>query len=346
MRAVVKVERRKGAVEVLAREQPEHGPGEVLVRIKGAAVCGSDLHAYEFLPGYRTPEETKIPVILGHEWSGVVADVGDRVAGFRPGDRVIGESMLYCGHCRLCLQGRTNICQQFILTGRHLDGAMAEFFKIDPRYLHRIPDGLSFEEAATAQPLSVSLHAVIDNCVVAPGDTVLVFGPGVIGLGAAQVARMLGASTVAVVGLDQDEKVRLPMAGKLGFEPLNAGSNDLGKDFQRLTGRRQADVVIECSGDSENIPRGLGLVARGGHMTVVGISATAAPVFYTPVIRNEIQIHTSFNGTWTNYDQALRLMAAKKIDMKSLVSVHGLADAVQVFDAALERDLVKPVLCP
>jgi L-iditol 2-dehydrogenase len=206
--------------------------------------------------------------------------------------------------------------------------------------------GLSFEEAATAQPLSVSLHAVIDNCLITPGDTVLVFGPGIIGLGAAQAARMMGASTIAVVGLEKDEKVRLPAAEKLGFIPLNAGSNDLSADFERLTGRRNADVVIECSGDSQNIPRGIDLVARGGHFTMVGISADPAAVFYTPVIRNEIQIHTSFNGTWNNYEQALRLMANNTIDMRSLISTHKLEEAVSVFDSALACDLVKPVLCP
>ena len=346
MKAVVKTARREGAVEILAVDEPEITPSEILVRVKSAAVCGSDLHAYRFSPGYRTPKETKIPVTLGHEWSGVVAEAGADVAGFAVGDRIMGESMLYCGHCRLCLQGRTNICEQFILTGRHLDGAMAEYFKVSPRYLHRIPKELSFEEAATAQPLSVSLHAVVDNCQVAPGDTVLVFGPGIIGLGAAQAARMKGASTIAVVGLEKDEKVRLPAAKKLGFHTLSAGSNDLGGDLERLTGRRKADVVIECSGDAQNIARGIEMTTRGGHFTVVGISANPASVFFTPVVRDEIQIHTSFNGTWNNYDQALRLMATKAIDMKSLISTHELKEAVTVFEAALGCDLVKPVLCP
>lgn len=345
MKAAVKYERRKGAVDILDLDEPKIGPSEVLVKVKSAAVCGSDLHAYEFLPGYQTPEETKIPVTLGHEWSGVVAEAGAKVSRFLPGDRIMGESMLYCGECRLCLLGRTNICERFILTGRHIDGAMAEYFKVDAKYLHRIPEGLSFEEAATAQPLSVSLHAVVDNCVIAPGDTVLVFGPGVIGLGAAQAARLLGASTIIVVGLERDRKVRLPLAKTLGFFPL-AAESDLSRELTRLTGRAKADVVIECSGDSRNIALGLGLVARGGHMTIVGISAEPASVFYTPLIRNEIQLHTTFNGTWNNYDQALRLMAEKKIDMKSLISLHQLTDVVRVFDAALECEMVKPVLCP
>lgn len=346
MKAVVKTERRKGAVECRDVDEPQIGPTDVLVRVESAAVCGSDLHAYEFLPGYQTPEETAIPVTLGHEWSGTVVEVGTEATQFKPGDRVMGESIQYCGRCRLCLLGRPNICEQFILIGRHVDGAMAELFKVDSRYLHRIPDGLSFEEAATAQPLSVSLHAVVDNCVIAPGDTVVVFGPGVIGLGAAQAARLLGAARVVVVGLPKDEKVRIPTAKTLGFPTLSAASNDLGADLKRLTGSRKADVVIECSGDSEIIARGLDLVARGGHMTIVGISATPVSVFYTPVVRNELQIHTTFNATWANYEQALQLMAEKKIDMQTLISTHALADVVSVFDAALDCDLVKPVLCP
>jgi L-iditol 2-dehydrogenase len=346
MKALAKLERRKGAVGVIDMDEPEYGPNEVQIKIQAAAVCGSDLHAYEFLPGYQTPAETKIPVILGHEWSGVIAATGRSVAGFKVGERVMGESIQFCGVCDLCRKGRTNICSKFTLTGRHVDGAMAGYFKIDPRYLHRIPEGLSFEEASTAQPLAVSLHAVIDNCAIAPGDTVLVFGPGVIGLGAAQAARLLGATMVVIAGLARDEKVRLPTARKLGFATLNADSNDVATDFHRLTGSHKADVVIDCSGDSLSIPRGLELTARGGHMTIVGISAGPASVFYTPVVRNEIQLHTTFNATWSNYDQALRLMASKQIDMQTLISSHSLGEAIGVFDAALECDLVKPVLCP
>src|SRR5918911_3503809 len=122
MKALAKLERRKGAVAVIDADEPEYGPNEVQIEVQAAAVCGSDLHAYEFLPGYQTPAETKIPVILGHEWSGVVSAVGGGVEGFRPGDRVMGESILFCGECRLCRQGRTNICERFTLIGRHIDG--------------------------------------------------------------------------------------------------------------------------------------------------------------------------------------------------------------------------------
>lgn len=346
MKAVVKTRRCKGAVEVLDVDEPKIGSNEVLVQVKSASVCGSDLHAYEFFPGYQTPEETKIPLILGHEWSGVIVDRGEEVEGFGAGDRVMGESILYCGECSLCLKGRRNICERFTLIGRHVDGAMAQYFKVDARYLHRMPSGLSFEEASSGQPLAVSLHAVVDNCAIRPGDLVVIFGPGVIGLGAAQIARLRGAEQVVIIGLERDGKVRLPKAAELGFLTVNGERSDIRKKLSELTGKTKADVVVECSGDHQAILDGLDVVARGGRMTIIGISAQPAPIFFTPVIRNEIQIHTTFNATWDNYEQALHLMARGLVNMKSLQSPGPLSEAVQVFDAALECESIKPVLIP
>lgn len=346
MKAVVKTQRAKGAVEILDWNEPKIEPDEVLVEVKAASVCGSDLHAYQFKPGYRTPEETAIPVVLGHEWSGVIVDTGEAVQGWKSGDRVMGESVQYCGRCRLCLQGRRNICERFILIGRHIDGAMAQYFRAKVQYLHRVPEGLSFEEASTAQPLSVSFHAVVDNCVIQPGDLVVVFGPGVIGLGAAQVARLKGASQVVVVGVAKDRKVRLPRAEELGFVAVDGERSDIRKVLPDFTGGRKADVVIEASGDHRSIVDGLAVAARGGRMTIIGIFAEPAPVFFTPVVRNEIQIHTTFNGTWANYEQALQLMARGLVNMKPLLALEPLADAVKVFDAAIECELIKPVLIP
>lgn len=346
MKAVVKTQRCKGAVEVIGWNDPKIGAEEVLVQVKAASVCGSDLHAYEFLPGYQTPEETTIPVVLGHEWSGVVVETGEAVSSYKVGDHVMGESIQYCGQCQLCLEGRRNICERFTLIGRHIDGAMAEYFRADPRYLHRIPSPLSFEEASTAQPLAVSLHAVVDNCKVRPGDLVVVFGPGIIGLSAAQIARLLGAGKVVVVGLDRDEGMRLPTARELGFATVNGERFDIRDKLRELAGGKRADVVIECSGDHHAIFDGLTIIARGGRMTIIGISAEPVSIFFTPVIRNEIQIHTTFNGTWSNYEQALHLMAQGLLNVKPLLSPRPLSEAVRVFDAALDCELIKPVLIP
>src|SRR5208283_97445 len=197
MRALVKTARKHGAVELLDIPKPSAMPGQVLVKVQATAICGSDLHAYEYPPGY---EFMQVPVVLGHEYSGVVEQVGDGVKNFKAGDRVMGESNQYCGYCANCHNGRTNICSNNKMTGLHIDGGMAEYIAVPQEILHKLPDSVSFAEAAVGQPCAVSFHGVFDNSRIRSADSVAVFGPGVVGLMAAQGARIMGARCVIVIG--------------------------------------------------------------------------------------------------------------------------------------------------
>ncbi|OAT79330.1 zinc-binding dehydrogenase [Desulfotomaculum copahuensis] len=339
--AIVKEERKKGAVKIRDVHTPEPGNGEVLIRVKSTAICGSDLHAYEYPNGY---EFMKIPVILGHEYSGVVEDLGYGVTLFKPGDRVMGESNRYCGICPNCRSGRTNICDRNLMTGLHIDGGMAEYISVPQNLVHHLPISLSYSEAAVAQPCSVSLHAVFDNSSIRPGDAVAVFGPGVVGLMAAQGAQVLGAAEVVLIGTAADARSRLPVARSLGLKTIISEEQDLLEAFAGHTGRTRADVVLECSGAAEAIRDAVKLVRKGGSITLVGIYGSPANVFFSSLVRSEIYVRTSYTATWKNYEQSMQLIASGLVQVKPIINEYPFRDGMQAFADALAKKALKPVL--
>ncbi|BAF58453.1 threonine dehydrogenase and related Zn-dependent dehydrogenases [Pelotomaculum thermopropionicum SI] len=341
MRAIVKEERRPGAVNLRSVPEPRPAGDEVLIRVQSAAVCGSDLHAYEYPKSY---EFMKVPVILGHEYSGYVEAVGPQVTLFKPGDRVLGESNRYCGVCPNCRRGRTNICDSNLMTGLHVDGGMAEFIAVPQKLVHHIPENLSFDEATLAQPCSVSFHAVFDNSGIRPNDMVAVFGPGIVGLMAAQGARLLGAAEVVVIGTGEDAQNRLPVAQKLGFKTINIGEQDLLAGFAGITGKERADVVLECSGAVKALADAFRLVKKGGSITLVGIYGSGAEINFAPLVRGEIQIKTSYTATWENYEQSLSLISRGLVQVRPLIDTYPFEEGVQAFVDALNKKVLKPVL--
>ncbi len=341
MKAFVKTERKYGAVEFKDVPKPEPQDDQVLIKIRASAICGSDLHAYEYPPGY---EFMDIPVILGHEYGGVVEATGKDVTLFKPGDRVMGESNQYCSKCRNCHEGRTNICTSSKMTGLHINGAMAEYIAVPEKLVHRIPDGVSFAEAALAQPCAVSFHAIFDRSDIRPGDVVAVFGPGIVGLMAAKGAQIVGASKVFVIGTDADEAVRLPLARTMGFIPLNSQKQNVADEIEKATGSKQVDVAAECSGAAPAAQAALSLVRKGGSVTLLGIYSKPNEVFFTQFVRNEIPINTSYTCLWENYEQALQLVASKQIDLQPLMASYPFEQGLRAIEDALAKKVIKPVL--
>ncbi|MDI3533774.1 MAG: L-iditol 2-dehydrogenase [Thermosediminibacterales bacterium] len=342
MKAIVKTERKPGNVEILEVEEPKiKEDDDVIVEIKSCAVCGSDLHAYEYPPSY---EFMKVPVILGHEYSGIVKEVGSKVTDFKPGDRVMGESNQYCGKCSNCKTGKTNICLNSKMTGLMIDGSLAEYIKTKERYLHKIPEKLSFEEAAMAQPCAVSDHAVVDNTKIKPGDTVVVFGPGIVGLVAAQIVRVLGAKDVVIVGTDVDMELRIPIAQSLGFKTINVQQSDLSSELLNLTGRQKADVVIECSGANKALQDAATIVRKGGAITLVGIYNKPVEFPFTNLVRNEVVIRTSYTCKWDNYENVLMMLENKSVDLKPLYKIYPFKEAIKAFEDGLNKKVLKPVI--
>lgn len=342
MKAVVKTRREYGAVEILDLPDPEIVQADdVIVEVKSAAICGSDIHAYEYQPTYHF---IKVPVIMGHEFSGIVKKVGPGVTCFKPGDRVMGESNQYCGSCENCRTGRTHICYEFLMRGLHIDGCMSEYKRIQEKFLHHLPANLSFSEGAAAQACTVSTHALIDKTPISPGDIVIVFGPGIVGQAAAQLAKVKGAGEVFLIGTDQDEGLRLEMGKMMGFRAINVNKQDLQEELVRVCGTAKADVAVECSGSGQALQDSVSQLRRGGHLTVVGIYSKAVELDVAQMVRSEFTVNMSYSSKWEDYEKTLAYLAQGTMNIKPLLCDYPLLRADSAFQDALAKRVAKPVL--
>lgn len=341
MKAVVKERREVGAVHLREVAEPRPGPGQALLQVRAATICGSDLHVWDWEPAFH--QIMPIPVILGHEFSGVIAELGPGVTGFQVGQRVLSESVVYCGQCRQCRRGETNICTNFQVFGVHRDGGFAEYAVADAKLLHVLPDNLPFERAAVVEPTTVSTHAVFERSGVQPGDLTLVMGPGPIGLLAAQAARVAGARVV-VAGAEADVAVRLPLAQRLGFPTVNSQREDLAGALRRLTGRDQVDVVLECSGAPAAVAPALAVLAKGGAMTIVALYPGPVDVDLSQLVRREHSLVATYCGTWRDTERSIEMIADGRIQVEPLLAHFPFEEAERAFQAALKKEVMKPLL--
>lgn len=338
MKAIVQTGARE--VEVQDRGVPTPGPREALVKVHTAGLCGSDAHAYKHDGGY---EWIPIPRIMGHEYSAEVVEVGDEVETVAPGDRVIERPIHHCGECFQCHNGQPNVCQNFSIKGMHTDGAYAEFVATDVGFLHRIPDEVPLRHAAVTEPLSIATRAVLDRSVTEPGSTVLVEGPGPIGVFTAVVAHELGAR-VLVSGLDQDADHRLPLVEQIGIDSINVDETDLEDVREEVTDGIGFDVIFDTTGHRTGIEVASEHVRKGGQIVVIGLPADSSDLFMTPLVRGEVDLNTSYGSLWRNFEQALRMMQQDRLPIEDILddsfSVDRPADA---FEAFLASENCKPV---
>ena len=327
-------------VETQEREKPTINADEVLVKVHTAGLCGSDAHAYKYDGGY---EWIPIPRIMGHEYSGEVVEVGSNVTDYVAGDKIIEEPIHDCGHCFQCKNGQENVCQNFSITGMHRDGAYAEFVAVDPNHLHAVPDGVPLDHAAITEPTSIATRAVLEQSKTTPGDNVLVEGPGPIGVLVAAIADSLGANVI-VSGLEQDATYRLPLLEDLGIETLNLQSDDLEARAETYTDGIGFDVVFDSTGHHTGINTALDYVRKGGQIVMVGIPNDTSEVTFTSTVRGEVEVNTSYGSTWTNFEQALRLMERGEIAVDEIVDTsYDKDDPAAAFEAFLASETCKPV---
>src|SRR5436190_9557757 len=247
MTGLVQYELQPQAVELREMAVPEVGEDEVLLRVGAVSVCGSDIHQYHNKQSW----PVSVPVVLGHEFCGEVARAGRRVRGFKEGDRVVSETAAFiCGQCLYCRTGEYNLCPQRAGFGYGTNGGMAEYVSVPARCLHHIPDGLDFGRAALTEPCCVAYNAVAVKSRVRPGDLVVVLGPGPIGLLAAEMARLGGASPLIVAGTAQDRS-RLEAARALGVtHAVQIETSDLAALVRGLGDGLGADLVVDATGTS------------------------------------------------------------------------------------------------
>lgn len=349
MKAVIKKEPKPG-IQVADIPMPKiSSPDEVLICVKAVGICGSDVHIYEWAGGFE--HLTKyIPMVLGHEFSGELAEVGSQVSSFRPGDRVTSETGLTCGRCIYCLTGKPSLCDQRLGLGRigiEKKGAMTDYVVSHVSLLHKIPEGVSYEEAAMSEPTAVALNA-LEQVKIFPSDPVVVLGAGPIALTIAQGAKAAGAYPLVMTGLAQDRE-RLMMAKSLGVdETIDVEKEDPVEKVKRMTNGLGAAVVFEVSGSVKAFNQGLDMLRKGGDLSVVGIFPGDISVDATRKLVREMKaIRGVFGGSRLSWDRALNLMALGQIKLKPLIT-HRLpiTKAEEGFQACLAKKATKVILSP
>ncbi len=342
--AVVHYELREMAVEIREVPRPEIGADDVLVEVGAVGVCGSDLHQAHNTHSW----PVRLPVILGHEFSGTVAACGERVTQFEVGERVVSETAAeICGSCRECRRGRYNLCPERKGFGYGTDGAMTGFVRVPERCLHRMPDGLPFEHAALAEPCCVAYHAVCVNAAVRPGDLVVVLGPGPIGLLCARMAALSGADPLVVAGLTRDAE-RFDAARDFGAtHTVDIQREDLARVVRALGDGQGADLVVDASGSSKSLAAAIDLVRADGRVSKVGWGAQPYGASLDPLVQKNVTLQGSFSHTYDMWERVLHLLAVGKIPVGRIVGCElPLAEWREAFDAMHSGDVIKAVLRP
>ena len=344
MTAVVQYDLQPGAVEVRELPIPEIGEDEVLLKIGGVSVCGSDVHQYHGTQSW--PVAT--PVILGHEFGGTVAQVGRRVRAFREGDRVVSETAAYvCGQCMMCRTGAYNLCPTRKGFGYGIHGAMAGYAKVPERCLHHIPDHLPFEKAALTEPCCVGYNAVIEKSHVRPGDTVVVLGPGPIGLLCAEMARLAGAGTLIVAGMAQDSS-RLAAALTLGAtHAVNLQETNLRDLVYSIGDGLGAHLVVDAAGASAALKTAMEIVRPAGQITKVGWGPQPVGISLDPIVQKAVRLQGSFSHTFQNWEMVVSMLASGQINLAPIISrIGALEEWKPCFDGMHDGTYVKAVLQP
>lgn len=329
--------------ELLETPRPEISDDDVLVRIQACGICGSDIHGADGSSGRRIP-----PIVMGHEASGEIAAVGAKVTDWKVGQRVAFDSMLFCGECDSCQDGRTNLCPERRVIGvscddYRQDGAFAEFVCLPARCLFAIPESMSYEEAAFGEPVAVALHAV-RQVNITGGETVLVIGAGLIGLLVLQALKAAGAARVFVTDLD---KARLELGKKLGAD--DAWTPDTThQDIMDATDGKGADVVMEVVGIEPTIQQAIQCVRNGGAVGCVGNLAPQVQLPLQQIVTREITLFGSCASSG-EYADALAAVADGSIQVQPLISaVAGLSEGSVWFERLQRNDegLLKVILKP
>ncbi|MBZ0302710.1 MAG: zinc-binding dehydrogenase [Anaerolineae bacterium] len=344
MDALVKYDSRDHAVEVRdIPEPPAPGPREVVLEVRAAGVCGSDLHMWHENHSWKI----KLPLVLGHEFCGVVADVGADVTGFKVGDRVACETAAQvCGQCIYCLTGNYNLCPNRLGYGALADGAFTRYVTARPQILHHIPVNVPFEHAALTEPICVAYNALVEKTSsMKPGDTVVIQGPGPIGIMALLVTRLRGASTIIVLGTDRDEQ-RLDVAAELGATyTLNIQHEDPLVLVRSLGDGFGADLVVDCSGVSAALKQSMDLVRPNGTITKIGWGPQPLNYNLDPLVAKAVTLQGSFSHTYSTWERVLGLLSSGQINLEPVIGgMYNLDDWETAFSKMDAGENVKSVL--
>ncbi len=311
-----------GELKVEDVSEPRPGPDEVKLRIKACGICGSDLHEYKsgpfLIPRKPHPLTGRAggPIILGHELSGEIVEIGGAVKGWSPGDRVAVNPLIYCGKCYYCERAQHVLCTSLGTYGLATDGAFAEYAVFSSRSLIRLPPSISDEMGAFVEPLAVALHAVARSRLRL-GETVAVVGAGPIGLLVAQASKASGARTVVVVEpLEARRRLALENGADRAIDPASV---DVGAEIASLTDGLRADIAFDCVGTQTSFDGCIKLTGRRARICVVGLALKPIEVPFLRLWGHEKEIVFS-SGYEDEFETAVSLIADGRVEVKSLIS--------------------------
>jgi len=322
-----------GRFELVDLPIPEIGPDEVLIKVRACGICGSDVHGMDGSTGRRIP-----PIVMGHEASGDIVDIGADVTNWAIGDRVTFESVIFCGKCEFCLEGHPNLCDHRQVLGVSCaefkrQGAFAEFLTVPARVLYRLPEGLTYEQAAMVEPVTVALHAV-NRAKIKPGARVAVIGAGMIGLFVVQVLKAKGAGEVIAVDINPE---KLAMAAAHGADQTLTST--LGMEL---------DCAIEAVGITPTVDMAVRSVRKAGTVVLIGNLSSHVEFPLQEVVIRQLSVYGTY-GSEADYPECLELIASGKVRVDKMISAEiTLDETASYFDRLYKQEpgLMKVVVHP
>lgn len=338
MIAVVNYAPEKGSVELRDLNIPEIGDDDVLLQVENVGVCGSDLHQWTADHSW----QVNYPVVLGHEFGGVVVKLGKNINNWKEGDRVVSETAAIINpQSPMTKAGLYNLDPDRKGFGYGVNGAMTKYVRVPARCLHHVPSNLSFEQACLTEPCCVAYNSVAVNANIRPGDRVIVLGPGTIGILCAAIAKLCGAQ-VAIVGLAADQ-TRLNIAKQYGCETIVGDATAWANAVDGMG----ADVIIDAAGISQTLKIALQLVRPKGQIIKVGWGPQPLNFSLDPLVQKNVTLQGSFSHNWPIWEKVIGLLSTGLLDVKPIIGgVWHLEDWHTAFEKMHKGEVVKSVLKP
>lgn len=342
MEAAYKPNREKG-IEIIELPVPEISENEILVKVKKAAICGTDIHLYDWNQWCENVN-AKNPMVIGHEFCGEVVEVGSNVTLVKTGDLIAGETHIPCGKCMLCRTGKQHICRDMKILGVHTDGVFAEYTKIPEICAWKLPPNTPSEIGAIYEPFGIAVHGVLRDKIA--GLSTVIIGAGPIGLFAANVASISGARQVFVVDLNE---YRLRLASKMGenVTTLNPNKDNIADIINKETDGAGADVVIELSGSIQGTKTGFNVLGKGGRISLIGLHPQEVPLdLVNNVIYKEATVYgITGREMFNSWYQTENLIKSGKLNIKEVLTHEFSLDEVEkAILTAKERNCGKPII--
>ena len=329
-------------VEFVIREVPKPVPktNDVLIKVKAVGICGSDM------PIFAGISKWPLPLIPGHEFAGVIEEVGSGVKDFEVGDRVTAGLVINCGECIYCRQGLESLCENIVETGIHVDGAFAEYVTVPAKTLHRMPETMTFDQGASIDPIA-SAYRPVKKANIGSEDSVVVFGPGPIGIYTVQCAKAEGAKRVICIGTKEDTK-RLEIAKSLGADHIiELGDFDITEAIREANEGLLPDIVFEASGHHSAVQMCLNSVRKHGQVIFIGLQHHDLQINLFDAFREEAILKGSLCYTWKEFKECIDLVNSGRVKVEPLIThTFPLKDIGKGLELLKKREALKVVLHP